>query len=47
MVMFSVNAHMLGGFKLEFDHNMYDARLRTKIRKLRKAFSENEYESKL
>lgn len=38
---------MLGGFKMEFDHNMYDARLRTKIRKLRKAFSENEYESKL
>ena len=43
----ATDAHMLGGFKLEFDHNMYDARLRTKIRKLRKAFSENEYESKL
>ena len=38
---------MLGGFKLEFDHNMYDARLRTKILKLRKEFSKNVYESKL
>lgn len=46
-----LNAHtderMLGGFKLEFDHNMYDARLRTKILKLRKEFSKNIYESKL
>ncbi len=39
--------HMLGGFKLEFDHNMYDARLRTKIRKLRAEFAKNDYESKL
>lgn len=39
--------HMLGGFILEFDHNMYDARLRTKILKLRKEFSKNVYESKL
>ena len=38
---------MLGSFKLEFDHKMYDARLRTKIRKLRIAFAKNEYESKL
>ena len=38
---------MLGGFKLEFDHIMYDARLRTKILKLRKEFSKNVYESKL
>jgi len=38
---------MLGGFKLEFDHNMYDARLQTKILKLRKEFSKNVYESKL
>lgn len=38
---------MLGGFKLEFGHNMYDARLRTKIRKLRMEFAKNEYESKL
>ena len=39
--------HMLGGFKLEFDHRMYDARLRTKIRKLRAEFAKNDYESKL
>ena len=38
---------MLGSFKLEFDNKMYDARLRTKIRKLRIAFADNEYESKL
>ena len=43
----STDPHMLGGFKMEFDHNMYDARLRTKIRKLRKEFAKNEYESKL
>ena len=41
------DSHMLGGFKLEFDHNMYDARIRTKIRKLRIEFAKNEYESKL
>lgn len=39
--------NMLGGFKLEFDHNMYDARIRTKIRKLRNEFAKNDYESKL
>ena len=38
---------MLGGFKLEFDHKMYDARLLTKLLKLRKEFSKNVYESKL
>lgn len=38
---------MLGGFKLEFDHKMYDARIRTKIRKLRIEFAKNDYESKL
>lgn len=38
---------MLGSFKLEFDNKMYDARIRTKIRKLRLAFAKNEYESKL
>lgn len=38
---------MLGGFKLEFDNKMYDARLRTKIRKLRQEFAKNDYESKL
>lgn len=41
------DAQMLGGFKLEFDHKMYDARLRTKIRKLRQEFAKNDYESKL
>ena len=41
------DARMLGGFKLEFDHNMYDARIRTKIRKLRREFARNDYESKL
>lgn len=43
----TTDANMLGGFKMEFDHNMYDARLRTKIRKLRKEFAKNDYESKL
>ncbi len=38
---------MLGGFKLEFDNKMYDARIRSKIRRLRQAFAKNEYESKL
>lgn len=42
-----IDENMLGGFKLEFDHNMYDARLRTKLLKLRKEFSKNIYESKL
>ena len=41
------DANMLGGFKLEFDGKMYDARIRTKIRKMRLAFANNEYESKL
>ena len=41
------DTNMLGGFKLEFDHKMYDARLRTKIRKLRQEFAKNDYESKL
>jgi len=43
----TTDPHMLGGFKMEFDHNMYDARLRTKIMKLRKEFAKNDYESKL
>ena len=43
----ATDPHMLGGFKMEFDHNMYDARLRTKILKLRKEFAKNDYESKL
>ena len=43
----STDPQMLGGFKMEFDHRMYDARLRTKIRKLRAEFAKNDYESKL
>lgn len=38
---------MLGSFKLEFDNKMYDARIRTKIRRLRAEFARNDYESKL
>ena len=38
---------MLGCFKLEFDGKMYDARIRTKIRRMRIEFAKNEYESKL
>lgn len=38
---------MLGCFKLEFDNKMYDARIRTKIRRLRNQFARNDYESKL
>lgn len=35
---------MLGGFCVSFDNNLYDARLRTQIAKLRKEFSKNIYE---
>ena len=38
---------MLGSFKLEFDNKMYDARIRTKIRRMRIEFAKNDYESKL
>lgn len=38
---------MLGSFYLVFDNYLYDARLRTKIAKLRNEFSKNDYESKL
>lgn len=38
---------MLGSFYLVFDNYLYDARLRTKIAKLRAEFSKNDYESKL
>ena len=43
----ATDMNMLGGFKLEFDNKMYDARLRAKIRKLRQEFAKNDYESKL
>lgn len=39
--------NMLGGFAMSFNNNMYDARIRTKIAKLRAEFSKNTYESKL
>ncbi|MBP5547340.1 MAG: ATP synthase F1 subunit delta [Bacteroidales bacterium] len=42
-----VDPDILGGFSIEFDNNMYDARLNTAINKLRKEFSKNVYESKL
>jgi len=42
-----VDHRMLGGFRLTFDNNMYDARLRTKIRRLQQEFEKNTYESKL
>ncbi|MBP5536271.1 MAG: ATP synthase F1 subunit delta [Bacteroidales bacterium] len=38
---------MLGGLSLSFNNNMYDARMRTKLAKLRREFSKNIYESKL
>lgn len=38
---------MLGCFKLEFAGKMYDARIRTKIRRMRLEFARNDYESKL
>lgn len=38
---------MLGSFKLEFAGKMYDARIRTKIRRMRLGFAKNDYESKL
>ena len=38
---------ILGGLSMEFDNNMYDARLSTRLGKLRRAFEENAYESKL
>ena len=43
----TVDSRMLGGFTMMFDNNMYDARIRTKIQKLRKEYSKNIYESKL
>ena len=42
-----VDADILGGFRLMFDNNMYDASLSTAVNKLRKEFSKNVYESKI
>lgn len=41
------NPDIMGGFSLEFDNNMYDATLRSRLQKLRMAFEGNIYESKL
>lgn len=38
---------IIGGFSLAFENNMYDATLRTSLQKLRRAFDDNVYESKL
>lgn len=38
---------MLGSFYLTFNNYLYDARIRTKIAKLKVEFSKNSYESKL
>jgi F-type H+-transporting ATPase subunit delta len=42
----SVDNKMLGGFCMTYNNNMYDARLLTKVVKLRKEFSKNIYEKK-
>lgn len=42
-----VSDKMIGGFRLTFDNNMYDARIRTKVAKLQREFAKNIYESKL
>ena len=42
-----VDKTMFGGFRLMFDNNLYDARIRAKIRKLHIAFSRNDYEGLL
>ena len=41
------NPQIIGGFSMEFNNNMYDARLSSKLAKLRCSFDENVYESKL
>lgn len=38
---------IVGGFAIEYDNNIYDARLSTKLVKLRQQFEKNVYESKL
>ena len=42
-----VDPSILGGFSVEFDNNMYDARISTQVAMLRKEFSKNVYESRL
>ena len=38
---------IIGGFAMEFENNIYDARLSTRLVKLRQQFEKNIYESKL
>lgn len=38
---------IIGGFAIEYNNNIYDARLSTKLVKLRQQFDKNVYESKL
>ncbi len=42
-----VDARVVGGFRIMYDNNMYDATLSTKMEQLRKEFSKNIYEKKL
>jgi len=42
-----IDPKIIGGFAIEYDNNIYDARLSTKLVKLRQQFGKNVYESKL
>ncbi|MBQ0015961.1 MAG: ATP synthase F1 subunit delta, partial [Bacteroidales bacterium] len=42
-----IDPKIIGGFAIEFNNKMYDARISTQLAKLRKAFADNAYESKL
>lgn len=42
-----VSDKMLGGFQLTFDTYLYDARIRTRVDRMRREFAKNVYESKL
>ncbi len=42
-----VNPDIIGGFCLEFDSNMFDARISSRLADLRRSFQGNQYESKL
>ena len=42
-----VDPNIIGGFVITFNNQMFDTRIRTQIAKMRKQFTENEYESKL
>ncbi len=42
-----VDPRLMGGFRISYNNNMYDATLSTKMEQLRKEFSKNIYEKKL